>query len=181
MGNKMTGGLLLGISLIFMAVGFINFGQVTDAATSILNYVYSSNATITTASATIFTGLASITGITPLLALLGYVAVCVLTGFMGIKLVKGTGSARLTPGGVLLLALGLIFFSVGLRIFPVLLDGIAYILHGGGNGISASFTGLAPIAKMVPMLVLLGYVAATILSSYFGMKNLGSDSGAEED
>jgi hypothetical protein len=171
MGSKMTGGLILGISLVFMAVGFISFQQVTDSSTSILAYVYSACSTITDAT---YTGLTSIVGITPLLSLLGYVSVCVLTGFMGIKVIKGSGEAKLTPGGVLMLALGLIFFSVGLRIFPVLLDGISYIVYGGGAGISSSFVGLAAIIKMVPMLVLLGYVAATVLTGYFGMKNLES-------
>lgn len=171
MSGKMTGGLILGISLVFMAVGFISFQQVTDSATAILAYTYSGCTSITDAT---YTGLTSIVGITPLLALLGYVSVCVLTGFMGIKVIKGSGEARLTPGGVLLLALGLIFFSVGLRIFPVLLDGLSYIVYGGGSGISASFTGLSAIILMVPMLVLLGYVAATVLSGYFGMKNLSN-------
>lgn len=171
MSNKMTGGLILGISLVFMAVGFISFQQVTDSATAILAYAYTGCTSITDST---YTGLTSIVGITPLLALLGYVSVCVLTGFMGIKVIKGAGEARLTPGGVLLLALGLIFFSVGLRIFPVLLDGLSYIVYGGGSGISASFVGLSPVILMVPMLVLLGYVAATVLSGYFGMKQLGS-------
>jgi hypothetical protein len=175
MSSKVTGGLILGISLIFMSVGFIMFGQVTDASTAILSYAYSGNVSITDAT---YTGLTAIVGITPLLALLGYVTVCVLTGFMGIKVIKGAGEARITPGGVLLLALGLIFFAVGLRIFPVALDGISYIVHGGGAGISSSFTGLSAVILIVPTLLLLGYVAATVLSGYFGMKNLG---GSKED
>ena len=171
MGTKMVGGLILGISLIFMAVGFISFQQVTDSSQAILDYTYSTN---TACNTSIYTGLTSITGITPLLALLGYVAVCVITGFMGIRVMRGTGEGSLTPGGVLMLALGLIFFSVGLRIFPVLLDGLSYVVHGGGNGISTSFVGLSPIILMTPMLVLLGYVAATILFGYFGMKSLSN-------
>jgi len=178
MGSKVTGGLILGISLIFMSVGFIMFGQVTDASAGILAYQYTGNNTITDAS---YTGLTAIVGITPLLALLGYVTVCVLTGFMGIRVIKGAGEAKLSPGGVLLMALGLIFFAVGLRIFPVALDGISYIVHGGGAGISASFTGLSAIILIVPTLMLLGYVAATILSGYFGMKSLGGSADEKEE
>jgi hypothetical protein len=175
----MIGGLILGISLIFMSVGFLMFQQVTDSSQGILDYVYAAN---TSCNTSIYTGLASITGITPLLTLLGYVAVCVLTGFMGIRIMKGAGEAHLTPGGVLLMALGLVFFSVGLRIFPVLLDGLSAIVDGGGRGISSVFVGLRPIILMTPMLVLLGYVAATVLSGYFGMKSLsGAGNGAEED
>lgn len=173
MNNKVTGGLILGISLIFMSVGFIMFGQVTDASTAILDWSYSVNGTIDTAY---FTGLTAITGITPLLALLGYVTVCVLTGFMGIRVIKGAGGAKITPGGVLLLAIGLIFFAVGLRIFPVALDGIAYIV----NSDLSAFTGMEAVALIVPTLLLLGYVAATILSGYFGMKNLGGSGGGED-
>jgi hypothetical protein len=176
MGEKMTGGLILGISLIFMAVGIINFGQVTDASSAILSYAYSANGSITDAT---FTGLTSIVGITPLLALLGYVTVCVLSGFMGIQVIRGASEARLTPGGVLLQAISLIFFAVGLRIFPVFLDGVAYMLHGGGAGVNPSFTGFEPILLMTPMLGLLGYVAATVLSGYFGMKKLSSSSSEE--
>jgi hypothetical protein len=168
MNNKVTGGLILGISLIFMSVGFIMFGQVTDASTGILNWSYTANASIDT---DFFTGLTAITGITPLLALLGYVTICVLTGFMGIKVIRGSGEAKITPGGVLLLAIGLIFFAVGLRIFPVALDGIAYIV----NSDLSAFTGLEAVALIVPTLLLLGYVAATVLSGYFGMKSLAGN------
>jgi len=171
-GSMNLGGtLMLGISMVFLAVGFIMFPNITTATDSILAYAYSANAAITDAT---YTGLTSIVGITPLLALLGYVAVAVLSGFMGIKMMKGGANVHMDPGGLLMLGIGLIFFAIGLLIFPVALDGISSVVHGDGSGISSSYTGLSSVILLVPMLLLLSYVAATVLSGYFGIKRLTS-------
>lgn len=170
-GANLGGTLMLGISMVFLAVGFIMFPNITTATDAILAYAYTTNASITVAT---YTGLTSIVGITPLLALLGYVAVAVLSGFMGIKVMKGGGSAHMDPGGLLMLGIGLIFFAIGLLIFPVALDGISSVVHGSGQGISSSYTGLSSVILLVPMLLLLSYVAATVLTGYFGIKRLSS-------
>lgn len=170
---NLGGVLMMGISMVFLSVGFVMFPNITTATDSILAYAYSSNASITDAS---YTGLTSIVGITPLLALLGYVAVSVLSGFMGIKAFKGTKNIHANPAAFLMLGIGLVFFAVGLLIFPVALDGISSVYHGGGFGISSSYTGLENVLLLTPMLLLLGFVAGTVLSGYFGIKNLTSDS-----
>lgn len=164
--------LMMSIGLIFLAVGFIMFPNVTDACTDLLAYQYSANTSITDAT---YTGLTTTIGIFPLLTLLGYVSVAVISGFMGIRIAQGAGSARLSVGGFLMMGISLVFIALGLYIFPVLLDGISSVVHGSGGGISSSFTGLSSIILMVPMLVLLAYLVATVITGFFGIRSMTSD------
>lgn len=163
--------LFLAIGLIFLAVGFIMFPNVTTASQAILDYEYSTNTSITDAT---YTGLTTTVGILPLLVLLGYVSVGVISGFMGYKVTSGA-DANLTPGGFLMLGISLVFIALGLYIYPVLLDGVSSVVHGSGAGISANFTGLSAILLMTPMLVLLGFVVATVITGFFGIKDLTKD------
>jgi hypothetical protein len=167
---NLAASLMMAISLVFIAVGFIMFPNVTDATDGILAYAYSDNASITDAT---YTGLTAITGITPLLVLLGYVFICVIAGLLGFKAMKGMSSVSLNPGGLILIAISLVFIALGLYMFPVALDGISSVVHGGGSGISSDYTGLEPILKVTPMLILLAFVAAQVLTGYFGVKSLG--------
>jgi hypothetical protein len=161
----------MGIGMVFLAVGFIMFPIATTACSTLLAWSYATvNATMTSIS--IFTGLSSIVGITPLLILIGFVSAAVLTGFMGVKVMKGTGSANLGPGGLLMLGLSIVFISIGLIIEPVILDACASVIHGGGLGISATFVGLASIVAMVPMLVHIAFLAAAVITGFFGIKKL---------
>ena len=170
-GEMNIGGILMmGIGMVFLAVGFIMFPIATDATDTILAYAYTSNATINTAY---FTGLTAITGITPLLILLGFVSAAVITGFLGMKVMKsGAGKAGVSPGGLLLSGLSIVFIALGLIIFPVTLDGIASVVHGGGSGISTSYTGLSAILLVTPMLVLLSFISAAVISGFFGIKSI---------
>lgn len=163
--------LMMSIGIIFVAVGFVMFPNVTDACTALLAYAYTSNTDITDAT---YTGLTTTIGIFPLMTLLGYLAVAVISGFMGVKIMQDSGSTRLSIGGFLLLAISLVFISLGLYIFPVLLDGVSSVVHGSGSGISSSFTGLSAIILMSPMLVLLAYLVSTVVTGFFGVKLLAS-------
>lgn len=163
------GILMLGIAMVFLAIGFIMFPIATDATDDILAYTYSANVTIDDSD---FTGLTAITGITPLLILLGFITAAVVTGFLGLKVTKGASSAKATPGSLMMLGLAIVFIAVGLIMFPVALDGISSVVHGGGSGISASYTGLEPILMVTPMLVLLSFLAASVISGFFGIKSL---------
>lgn len=165
------GILLMGIAMVFLSIGFIMFPIATDATDDILGYVYSGNASITDAS---YTGLTAITGITPLLILLGFVMAAVVTGFLGLKVTKGESSAKATPGSLMMLGLAIVFIAVGLIMFPVALDGISSVYDGNGAGISTAYTGLQPILLVTPMLVLLSFLAASVISGFFGIKSLGS-------
>jgi hypothetical protein len=166
----MGGILMMGIAMVFLAVGFIMFPIATDATDSILAYAYSANAGITDAS---FTGLTAIVGITPLLILLGFISAGVITGFLGFKVMGGdSGSAKMNPGSLMMLGLSIVFVALGLIMFPVALDGIASVLHGGGHGISTSYTGLSPILLVTPMLILISYLSASVISGFFGIKSL---------
>lgn len=164
--------MMMGISFVFIAVGAVLFPNITDATDTILDYAYTTNTSITDAT---FTGLTAITGITPTLALLGYLAVAVLSGYMGVKVMRSEASVNISPGNLLMLAVSLVFFAIGLYIFPTALDGFASIVHGGGNGISSSYTGLSPLVLIAPMLLLITFVAGTVISGYFGVKSLSSN------
>ena len=174
-GEMNIGGILMmGIGMVFLAVGFIMFPIATDATDTILAYAYTGNATVNTAY---FTGLTAIVGITPLLILLGFVSAAVITGFLGMKVMKGAaGKAGVSPGGLLMSGLSIVFIALGLIIFPVTLDGIASVVHGGGTGISTSYTGLSAILLVTPMLVLLSFISAAVISGFFGIKSIAKAS-----
>jgi hypothetical protein len=173
-GEVNLGGIImLGLSMVFIAVGFIFLPIATTAASGILAYTYSGNANIVAAN---YTGLVSITGIVPLLILLGFLAEAVIAGMLGIKVMKGAGSAKNSPGALILIGMSIVFIAVGLIMYPVALDGISSVLHGGGNGISTSFTGFSSLLMISPMLILLGFIVASVLTGFFGIKALNSNS-----
>lgn len=169
-GAMNIGGIMLmGIGMVFLSVGFIFFPIATTATDSILAYEFTTNTAITDAT---YTGLTAITGITPLLILVGFVSVAVISGFLGVKVMKGATTANIGPGDLILLGLSIVFIAIGLIIFPVALDGISTVVHGGGAGINAVYTGFSAVLLMTPMLILLGFIAAAVLSGFFGIKNL---------
>lgn len=174
-GSANIGGiLLLALSMVFIAVGFIFLPTSTDAITDLLNYSYSSNASI---NASFFTGFTNIVGISPLLVLLGFITEGVISGMLGLKLMKSGGSAD--PRSLMLLGISLVFIAIGFITEPIALDGISNVLHGDGHGVSASFTGYTPILKMSPMLLHLGYMVGAVITGFFGIK--GMRTSAAED
>lgn len=166
------GVMLLGISMVFLAVGFIFLPISTDATEDLLDYAYSSNASITDET---FTGYTSVVGITPLLILVGFLAAAVITGMLGIKIMRGAGSSKANPGNLMLLGLSIVFIAIGLIIEPVMLDGVASVVHGDGSGISSSFTGYSAVILLSPLLVHLAFLVSAVLSGFFGIKRLSGD------
>ena len=172
-GINIQGILMMGIGMVFLAVGFIMFPIVTDATDDLLAYSYSANNTITDAS---FTGFTSVVGITPLLVLLGFVAAAVFAMYLGVKLNKeGAGSSHVNLGAMLMIGVSIVFVAVALIILPVALDGIASVLHGGGAGISSSYTGLSPILLVTPLLILISFLSGSVISGFFGVKTMGKN------
>ena len=169
------GLMMMGIGMIFIAVGFIIYPVITAATDDILAYSYSSNATFT---ASYFTGLTSVTGIVPLVVLVGFVTAGVISGFLGYKVTKGEGNARLTPGGLMMLGIGIIFIAVGLIIFPVVLDGVSSVLHNGSAGLSSSYTGLSSVLGVTPLIVLTAFLAGGIVAGFFGLKVIAGGSNS---
>ena len=169
---NISGILMLGMSMVFLSVGFIMFPIATSATDTILAYQYSAN---TAVNYTTYTGLTAITGIVPLLILLGFIAAAVIEGMMGVKMLRegGGGAVKANPGSLMMAGISIVFVALGLIMFPVALDGISSVVHGGGEGISATYTGLSQILLICPMLILLAYVAASVLTGFFGMKGFG--------
>jgi len=165
------GILLMGIGMVFLAVGFIMFPIVTTATDTLLAYTYADN--VTGCLHSTFTGFDAIVGITPLLVLVGYLSAAVFSMYLGIKMIKGgSGESKLDLGTMLLLGISLIFIAIGLIILPVTLDGICSVIHGGGSGISSAYVGLSPILLVTPLLVLISFVAAAVITGFFGLKRL---------
>lgn len=166
----MGGILVMGIGMVFLAVGFIIFPIVTTSTDALLAYVSALNVTIVAAC---FTGFVAVTGITPLLILVGFLAAAVFAMYLGVKITKGAGSTKLDLGTMLLLGISMIFIAIALIILPVALDGIATVLHGGGTGINVAYVGLQPILLVTPLLILISFVSAAVVSGYFGIKRVG--------
>jgi hypothetical protein len=174
-GTNISGLMLVGIAMIFLAVGFIVYPITVDATDDILDWSYtgtSINLTVSTlADHTALTGMAAVTGITPLIILLGFVVAGAITGFMGVRAMRSGSAATLSPRTLMLLSVGMIFMAVALIIFPVILDGIA-AAHETVSGSSYTYTGLAPILRVVPLIVLTAFIAGSIVSTYFGGRRI---------
>ena len=171
-GAMNIGGIMmLAIGMVFLAIGFIFLPITTDAAQDLLDYEYTTNTSITDAT---YTGYTSVVGITPMLILVGYIAAAVITGMLGVKIMRGAGSSSFNPGALMLMGLSIVFIAIGLIVEPVMLDGISSVVHGGGAGISSSFTGYSSIIIVAPMLIHIGFLAAAVLSGFFGIKKLAS-------
>ena len=170
--------LMMGIGMVFLAVGFIMFPIVTSATDSLLSWNCtanaSSNGSLQIVNHTYYTGFDAIVGITPLLVLVGYLSAAVFSMYLGVKMMKGgAGGTKLDLGTMLMLGISLIFIAIGLIILPVTLEGICTVIHGGGSGISATYVGLSAILTVTPLLVLVSFIAAAVISGFFGLKRLG--------
>jgi len=166
------GILIMGIGMVFLAVGFIMYPIIMTACDALLAYNCTLNATII---ATYFTGFTPIVGITPLLILIGFLSAAVFAMYLGVKVMKGgEGGSKLDLGTMLLLGISLIFIAIGLIILPVTLDAICSVLHNSGAGINAAYTGLSPILRVTPLLVLISFVSGAVISGFFGLKRLGT-------
>lgn len=161
--------LMMGIGMVFLAVGFIMFPIVTDATDDLLAWECSANASITDET---FTGFTEVIGITPLLVLLGFVAAGIFSMYLGIKISKGAaGDTSVNLGSMLLLALAIVFIAVALIIMPVALDGICEAYNDVSG--SSNYTGLDSILLVTPLLLLIAFVGAAVVSGFFGIKKLG--------
>ena len=117
-----TGLLMMGIGMIFLAVGFIVYPIIMTGTDALLAWEYSNLTTITDET---FTGFTAIVGITPLLVLIGFVTAGVVVGFLGVKGHKAGKVFIIKPVSILMLGISVIFIAVGLIILPVVLDGVA--------------------------------------------------------
>lgn len=173
-GDVDIGGILLmGIGMVFLAVGFIVYPIIMDATDDLLEWACTDCTSITYAT---FTGFAAVVGITPLLVLIGYLSAAVFTMYLGIRVMKGVGSTNLNLGTLILLALSLIFIAIALIILPVALEGICSVLEGdeGSSGISATYVGLEAILKVTPLLILISFIGGAVVAGFFGIKRLGA-------
>lgn len=177
-GDVNIGGvLLMGIGMVFLAVGFIMFPIVTDATDALLDWTCTANTSTTDAT---FTGFTSVVGITPLLVLIGFLAAGVFAMYLGVRVARGAGSTRLDLGSMIMLALAMVFIAIALIILPVALEAICSVLSNNsgaantGQGLNAAYTGLSPILLVTPLLILISFIGGAIVSGFFGIKRIGS-------
>lgn len=163
---NISGLMMMGIAMIFLAVGFIIYPIVLDATDAILAWTVTIGVNVYDIED--FTGLGAVTGITPLLILLGFVTAGAITGFMGYKMVKTQSGGTLSPGSLMMLGIGLIFISVALIIYPVVLDGVAQALDAAI--VAAAYTGLEPILRVTPLIVLVAFITGGVVAGFFGIK-----------
>lgn len=161
---NIAGLMMMGIAMIFLAVGFIIYPIVLDSTDTILAWTYNGTSSFTISD---FTGLEPVAGITPLIVLLGFVVAGAITGFMGIRMIRGTEGGSLNPSSLMMLGIGLIFIAVALIIFPVVLDGVASALDS--DSIS-TYTGLEAILKVTPLIVLTAFLTGGVVSGFFGIR-----------
>lgn len=165
--------LMMGIGMVFLAVGFIMFPIVTDATDDLLAWECTANTSITDAT---FTGFTQVVGITPLLVLLGFVSAGVFSMYLGVKIGKSAaGGTSVNLGAMLLLALAIVFIAVALIIMPVALDGICSTYNDVYD--SSDYVGLSQILLISPLLILIAFVAAAVVSGFFGIKKLTTGGG----
>lgn len=163
--------LMMGIGMVFLAVGFIMFPIVTDATDDLLAWTCTANGSIDDST---FTGFTDVIGITPLLVLLGFVSAGVFAMYLGIKISKGAaGGTSVNIGSMIMLALAMVFIAVALIILPVALEAICTVLTGDGSGISSDYVGLEDILLVTPLILLISFVSAAVVSGFFGIKKLG--------
>ncbi len=165
---NVNGLLTMGIAMIFIAVGFIIYPIAVTGTDAILAYSYSGTGSITDAN---FTGLTSVVGVVPLIVLLGFVSASVVTGFLGYRSMKGGQSVSLAPTNLMMLGIGMIFIAVGLIIFPVVLDGASSAWQTSSVA-AGTYTGLIPILKVAPLIVLTGFISAGIVTGFFGISKM---------
>lgn len=170
---NLGGTLLMGVGMVFLAVGFIVFPIVTKATDTLLAWTSTANASITDAT---FTGFTQVVGVSPILVLVGYLMAGVITMYLGVNISKSGGSTKLNLGNLILLALSMIFIAVGFIIMPVVLEGIATVLTGDGTGINPAYVGLSPILLVTPLIVLISFVSAAVLTGFMGIKSVAGGS-----
>lgn len=165
----MQGLMMMGVAMIFLAVGFIIYPIVLDGTDTINAWAtadYDAGPPVVGYNTASFTGLTPVVGITPLIVLLGFIVAGAIQGFMGVKMIKG-GVGKMDIGGLMMLGIGLIFIAVALIIFPVVLDGVATALAAAALG---TYTGLTAILGVTPLIVLVAFLVGGVISGFFGVK-----------
>lgn len=89
-----------------------------------------------------------------------------------------TGLVRKEDGGIniagiMMMGIAMIFIAVGFIIYPVILEGTDAIgdwTSPSGNTTLDDFTGLESVNDVVPLIVLIGFVSAGVITGFFGVR-----------
>ena len=104
-----------------------------------------------------------------------------------VRLLKARAEARreergaIDVGGILLMAIGMVFLAVGFIIFPIVTtatdDLLGYECAANTTITDATFTGFTAVIGIAPLLVLIGYLSAAVFSMFLGVKVMKAGTG----
>lgn len=89
-------------------------------------------------------------------------------------------------GGILLMAIGMVFLAVGFIMFPIVTTAtdalLGYVCAACASITDATFTGFTAVIGITPLLVLIGYLSAAVFSMFLGVKIMkGGGAGTKLD
>lgn len=77
-------------------------------------------------------------------------------------------------GGILLMAIGMVFLAVGFIMFPIVTTAtdalLAYVCAACTSITDSTFTGFTAVIGITPLLVLIGYLSAAVFAMFLGVK-----------
>ena len=84
-------------------------------------------------------------------------------------------------GGILLMAIGMVFLAVGFIMFPIVTTAtdalLAYVCTACTAITDSTFTGFTAVIGITPLLVLIGYLSAAVFSMFLGVKVMKGGAG----
>ncbi len=91
-------------------------------------------------------------------------------GYAGRNRERGT----VEIGGVLMMGMAMVFLSVGFILFPIVTDAtdtlLAYSYAGNSTVTDESYTGFTSVIGITPLLVLLGFLSASVFAMFLGVR-----------
>lgn len=104
------------------------------------------------------------------------------------KLMGMNDKGAVSMAGVLMIGIAMIFLAVGFIIYPIVLTGTETILAWTASdntsltyGNVREFTGLSAVAAIVPLIVLIGFVASAVIEGMLGVKTIRGEGGGSVD
>ncbi len=152
-----SGIMRIVMGVITIVVAFILFPILLTAVAGIAN----------TANASLFTGLTSVNSIVPLILLVGMIFSGGMITWGGVKgTPMGTGQMMNLIGGI-------VTIFIGLTLFPIIMTSCFDLYTTAGS----TYTGFQAILKVVPLILLIGFVMGGGLLMWKGAKGGGVGGG----
>jgi len=90
-------------------------------------------------------------------------------------------AGEMNVGGILMMAIGMVFLAVGFIMFPIVTTAtdalLAYECTANTSITDATFTGFTAVIGITPLLVLIGYLSAAVFSMFLGVRVMKGGTG----